>query len=460
MGEAYAWSCLAARVRRVGAGWEAGFVVRPRTTIFTPVAVASLAAVFSTGASAVAAPTTRTVAARVASPGATWGGAIEVPGLAALNAGGYADVSSVSCTWGGYCAVGGYYTDGAHHGQAFVASQRRGVWGTATRVPGLGALNTGDEAQVTSVSCTSAGNCAAGGTYTNKRAHRQAFVVSERSGVWGKAIQIPGLAALTGGGKIVILYSLSCSSAGNCSAGGLSSDGRGNRQAFVVTERNGVWGKALQVPDSAALNTGGYSLVTSVSCASAGSCSAGGWYTQGRFVHFQAFVVGEHKGVWGKAIPVPGLAALNTDQEAQITSVSCGSPGDCAAVGFYTHKMRRQAFVASEHSGVWRKAVPMPGLAALNSGGGALATSVSCASAGDCAAGGWYKYGARSSHWQPFVIGETNGTWRQARTVPGAVILNTGGRGQLASVSCSSAGNCAAGGSYTDASGHLQAFVV
>jgi hypothetical protein len=142
-------------------------------------------------------------------------------------------------------------------------------------------------------------------------------------------------------------------------------------------------------------------------------------------------------------------------------SLSCSSAGNCSAGGLSSDgRGNRQAFVVSERNGAWRKAIPVPGLAVLNSGSGALATTVSCASAGDCAAGGWYKYGARSSHWQPFVVGETDGAWRKARTVPGAVMLNAGGRGRLVSVSCSSAGNCAAGGAYTDATGHLQAFVV
>jgi hypothetical protein len=52
------------------------------------------------------------------------------------------------------------------------------------------------------------------------------------------------------------------------------------------------------------------------------------------------------------------------------------------------------------------------------------------------------------------------GIWRTAIEVPGLGSLNKGGDAQLASVSCGSAGNCAAGGSYKDGSGHLQAFVV
>jgi len=52
------------------------------------------------------------------------------------------------------------------------------------------------------------------------------------------------------------------------------------------------------------------------------------------------------------------------------------------------------------------------------------------------------------------------GTWHTAQKVPGAGTLNSGGNAQVQSVSCASAGNCSAGGGYTDSSGHLQAFVV
>src|SRR5262249_58041631 len=47
------------------------------------------------------------------------------------------------------------------------AVARAGTWRTAIEVPGLGSLNKGGEAQVHSVSCGSAGNCAAGGDSTH-----------------------------------------------------------------------------------------------------------------------------------------------------------------------------------------------------------------------------------------------------------------------------------------------------
>jgi hypothetical protein len=113
-------------------------------------------------------------------------------------------------------------------------------------------------------------------------------------------------------------------------------------------------------------------------------------------------------------------------------------------------------FVVGETGGTWGTAQEVPGTAALNTGGVAVLSSVSCASAGNCAAGGSY---SSSGNTQAFVVNETGGSWGTAQEVPGAAALNTGGNAYLSSVSCAPAGYCAAGGYYTDAHGHAQAFV-
>jgi hypothetical protein len=220
----------------------------------------------------------------------SWRTAIEVPGLAALNARGLAVVNSVSCASAGNCSAGESYRGRSGALQAFVASERNGRWGKAIEVPGLAALNAGRLASVSSVSCASAGNCGAGGSYRDGSGAFQAFVASERNGRWGKAIEVPGSGALNTGGNAVV-NSVSCGSAGNCAAGGRYVDGSGGFSAFVASERNGRWGKAIEVPGSGALNTGGHAVVYSVSCGSAGNCTAGGSYTDGSG-NRQGFVVG------------------------------------------------------------------------------------------------------------------------------------------------------------------------
>ena len=386
-----------------------------------------------------------------------WGTAEVVPGTAALNSGGAAAVTAMSCASPGDCSAGGSYRDGLFHIQVFVVGQSNGTWGMAEEVPGTAALNKGGSAQVTSVSCASVGNCSAGGDYTDGSFRNQAFVVGQSNGTWGMAEEVPGTAALNKGGSAQVT-SVSCASVGNCSAGGDYLDGSGHGQAFAVAETNGTWGNAKEVPGIAALNTGGAAQLTSVSCASVGSCSAGGDYLDGSG-HAQAFAVTETNGTWGNAKRVPGTAALNTGGAAQLTSVSCASVGNCSAGGFYRDAFGNiEAFVVRQTNGTWGNAKEVPGTAALNTGGHAAIAAVSCASAGNCGAGGVYT--DSSHHRQAFVVSEANGTWGAAREVPGTAALNTGGNAEIISVSCAAAGKCSAGGRYEDGASHRQAFVV
>ena len=208
-----------------------------------------------------------------------WDGAAGVAGSAMLTGGRFGSVNSVSCGAPGECAAGGSYKDGPDFdSQAFVVNETNGVWGKAIEVPGTARPNADDYAKVDSVSCAAAGECAAGGSYINRTGARQAFVVSETNGSWGKAIEVPGTATLNKGG-FAELDSVSCVAAGECAAGGSYTNRTGAREAFVVSETNGGWGKAIKVPGTAAVNTGGKAEVNSVSCAASGECIAGGYYT-------------------------------------------------------------------------------------------------------------------------------------------------------------------------------------
>jgi len=99
-------------------------------------------------------------------------------------------------------------------------------------VPGTAAFDKGGGTLIDSVSCASAGNCGAGGFYTDVAGHEHAFVVSETSGAWQPAEEVPGTAALNKDGAAI--RSVSCVSAGICSTGGSYEDSSSNRQAFVV----------------------------------------------------------------------------------------------------------------------------------------------------------------------------------------------------------------------------------
>jgi len=427
---------------------------RSVTMILAVTAVASLTAVTGSGGATAG---TRAAAAPRAAIAVRWGAAQEMPGSAALNQGGDAQVNSVSCSSPGNCSAGGFYTDSAGGDQAFAASEVKGTWRAPIEVPGTAALNKYAYAWINSVSCASAGNCSAGGFYANNGL--QVFVVNQVNGIWHKAIEVPGSAALNRRGGASV-QSVSCATPGDCSAGGYYL--AKNFQAFVASEVNGIWQNAIEVPGTASIPPPGDATptaeVNSVSCASAGNCTIGGSYDVSASV--QAFVASEVNGIWHKAREIPGSAALNTGGYAQVSSVSCASAGNCSAGGYYTDSRGyEQLMVVNEVNGTWHDAIEIPGTAALNLGDNVGVSSVSCASAGNCSAGGWYMGSGSLSH--PFVVNEVNGTWHTAIEVPGSAALTTGSIfSQVVSLSCASAGNCSAAGWYTDSSDHTQPFVV
>ncbi len=290
----------------------------------------------------------------------TWGKAEEVPGITTLNIDRGAFIYSVSCATPGDCSAGGSYLDGSGNVQAFVVNELDGTWGNAEEVPGTATLNVTGQAQVYSVSCSSAGNCSAGGSYQNNSF--QAFVVNEINGTWGNAEEVPGTATLNEGGG-ASTGSVSCAVAGDCSAVGGYANSSGNFEPFVVNEHDGKWQKAEEVPGIASMSRGGAG-VESLACASSGSCSAGGYYENKSRTQAQAFVVNEVAGTWDPAEEVPGTANLNTGGNAQISAVSCVSAGNCSAGGFYETKYpREEAFVVNERAGTWGKAEEVPGMA-------------------------------------------------------------------------------------------------
>lgn len=432
------------------------------------IAVAAAAAVVLAAANlGAAAPA---AVASTATATASWGRAVEVPGLAALNAGGDAQVQSVSCWRADYCAAGGFYTRKLGYRQAFVVLEHGGRWGKAAEVPGSAALNAGGNAQVASVSCVSGGDCLAGGFYTEHGKTTQGFVVGERGGRWGTARTVPGLAALTASGQDAQVETVSCAP-GYCAAGGFTG---GN--GFVVTERGGRWGSAQVPPGLAALNTGQAAAVTSVSCPSAGNCAAGGFYQTNvedsdDELPVEAFVVNHADGRWGTAEEVPGLDRLNGGDDASVLSVSCSSAGNCGTGGFLQSVQDGQcdppagqappfacegSFVASARSGRWGGAqnVASPGMSQIS--------TVSCTAAGDCSAGGFSLI--RGSDPQAWVVTERGGQWGVPEQVPGIARLLQAAKAtesEVTSMSCWSPGNCGADGFYYSINnGHGQVFVV
>jgi hypothetical protein len=389
----------------------------------------------------------------------TWHNVIKIAGIAlSPHGGGTVQPLSMSCAAAGECSVvGDYEAAPAAPYHAFITSEIHGSWHAAAAVPGLVALDHGGNAGLVSVSCTSPGDCSAGGGYAASASIGQAFVVDEIHGIWHAAVTVPGITGLNHG-RDAAIAGISCVSPGNCSAVGEYQDTAGQTQVFAVNEVTGTWQTAMAIPGIAGLNAGGYAAVASVSCASAGNCSAGGTYTDSS-KHVQAFIVNEVNGTWHDAIEVPGTSALEQGGGAGLNSVSCASVGNCSAGGYYNSG----AFVVNEVNGTWHAAIKVPGTVAVDQYSVGGVGAVSCPAPGNCSAGGTFRSPRDPlGHEDAFVVSEVNGTWHTAIAVPGLATLSHAGTAHFYALSCGAVANCSAGGIYdfADNSANEQAFLV
>jgi hypothetical protein len=209
----------------------------------------------------------------------TWNGATwtDQEVASALNVGRSGEVHSVSCVSGLFCVVGGNYTDGGGHQQAFVSTWGGFLW-TEQEVGGV--MNVGGSAQVLSVSCTSSSFCLAGGHYQDGTGS-QGFVSRWDGSSWTDQ-EVAGTLNVGGDG---ILRSVSCESRTFCAAAGFYNDGSGHQQGFVSSWDGTSW---TDQEVAGTLNVGNTSDVASISCTTS-LCIAAGDYLDGGG-HYQAFV--------------------------------------------------------------------------------------------------------------------------------------------------------------------------
>ena len=179
----------------------------------------------------------------------------------------------------------------------------------------------------------------------------------------------------------------------------------------MASERNGRWGTAIEVPGTAALNAGGDAEVTSVSCASAGNCAAGGFYA--RRLRQQSGVRGQrgerHLGHGDRGARHGGPE----HGRGRPASARCRAPRRATArpagtTTTATASTRRRSWSASgTASGARRSRCP----AWHPEHGRGTPTSSRCRAPRRATARPAGTYTDRSGHAQAFVASETNGAW-------------------------------------------------
>lgn len=397
------------------------------------------------GPPAAAGTGTGQAAGQLAGPAGHWGHAIPLPGLKMLASGSNAVVESMSCGSPGNCVAAGSF-GGLLQPHAFYAEEKDGVWGPAKLVVGS------TVSDLVSVSCSDAADCVAVGYWAPGLTgfpDEIPLVFNKVDGVWGFTSE-----PLPPGSGDSRAASVSCppQSPENCTMGGWFIDANGVQQPFTADEHDGLWGPEQLAGALHQANVGPDTTVSSVSCGSPGNCAAVGHYTA-RGGGLRAFVMDEFNGLWTLAHAIPLLETL-TSSDSQADAVSCATAGNCALAGEYRDSQGvPHVFVINEEDGEWIRPQPVPGLAVSGSDAMSFPGAVSCGARGSCAVAGGYIVNTRNGTTDGFVAESKGGVWQPAITIAGSSVSVDGLAGSAGPVSCASAGNCAVGGSITDSGG-------
>ena len=371
---------------------------------------------------------------------------------------------ALGCASAGNCSAGGAYDDASSHTQGLVLNEVRGTWTAPTKLiaPTGSAVDPG--LTVNSISCGAVGECVAVGSYDDAKSYAQSFVVGEVRGVWQRAREVLLPANAKGATQLSEVHSVSCWSAGNCSAVGSYLDGTqpvGHSEGMVVNEVRGTWTRAQEVKLPTDANANPYALLNQITCTK-GRCVGVGSYV-GANGTTQGLAVNGVNATWTRGLTLALPANANAFPVANVSEVACFSAENCTALGTYTNVTgQNEGFTVTESKGTWQRALAMtmPTDAATNPhtffyGYGGLA----CASIGNCSAGGQYLVG--TTQYEGFFINEVNGIWQPATQMmlPSGALM-AGKNGGVVAVSCRSAGNCSAGAAYFDGLSRYQALVV
>jgi hypothetical protein len=344
-------------------------------------------------------------------------------------------------------------------------------WGTGVELAAPANAAEDPEARLWHLSCPSAGNCTAIGSYDMPPEHKeeepreQGELLSETGGSWEPAVEAK-MPANTGSNPDVERFgggALSCPSVGNCTAVGQYRDSAGHEQGFLLNETAGIWGTAVEAPLPANVGPAPQVALHLLSCPSAGNCTAVGNYTEPSRNGWQGFVVSETAGTWSAAAIVPSLPAnaSPSQERMEIGGLSCTSVGNCTVMGNYTDRSGDlDGFLWTEAAGVWGTAVeetvpanaaPDPLVERYAEGG------LSCPSAGNCTAVSDYTDSSGDN--EGLILSETSGTWGAGVEAAVPAGVRSGTAANLHEVQCPSAGNCTAFGVFTNSEEHDREFL-
>jgi hypothetical protein len=315
-------------------------------------------------------------------------------------------LDAVSCTGPAFCMAAG----SVNGSTGTLAETWNGRAWSVTPSPSPG----GDPDELFGVSCTGPAFCMAAGWHYNSSAR----VYQTLAETWnGRAWTITPTASPS---PQNVLFGVSCVSAARCTAVGYTDAGRGF-QTLVETWNGRTW----SVTASPADGTGG--VLQAVSCRSAVSCQAVGWQqgTSGSVTLAESW----NGSAWSThASASPGSGSN------ELLGVSCTSPANCMAVGFYSVGTGPDRTLAQTWNGSTWTVATTPNRTPLADS----LEAVSCAGSARCVAAGYY--GNESAHGRTLIESWSGPKWSIVAS-PDPGVDN-----QLLGVACTAATSCRAAG--------------
>ena len=336
-------------------------------------------------------------------------------------------LATVSCSAPTTCVAAGYSVDSAGNDVALAQKWTGGSW-TITPTPGPSGASF---VELDGLSCHSKTDCTAVGQAAGSGGVTTTLAEGWNGSSW-KVQSTPNPGGATNGA----FEAVSCTSPTSCAAVGYFVNGSG---VFVTLAeaRSGTSWKIEPTPDPTGASE---SLLTNVSCATAGACMAGGYSTNSAGVS-TALAESWNGTSWKIQPTAHPLGASDTF----FNGISCTSPTACTAVGFSINTAGVDSSLAESWNGTTWKIQPSPNPPSSPS---TELNGISCISANACTAAGFSVNGQTGV---AMTLAEVwNGISWSAATTPNPA-GSTGSR--FASISCTSAMVCTAVGEYSGNSG-------
>jgi hypothetical protein len=327
-------------------------------------------------------------------------------------------LSGVSCVSASSCVAVG--SDAGSFAQTLVETWD-GVGWSVVASPNVGTID-----MLNGISCVSAASCVAVGNFDAGSGIQT--LVETWNGLSWSVTPSPNVGSI-----VDDLDGVSCASATSCVAVGTTNSGSGHVQTLVETWDGASW-SVTSSPKPSTTN----SQLLEVSCTSATTCVADGYYVAGS--EYRTLVETLNSGSW-LVTPSPSPGAV----ENGLSGLSCQSASSCFAVGYYYVGSFAKTLVETWDGTSW-SVTPSPDSGSYDN----ALYGVSCVSASDCVAVGYVNDGSADQT----LVETWNGTsWSMTSSPsPGtATNLLEGG------VSCASTASCVAVGHFTNV-GHGTAY--